>query len=64
MADVWIAHHQGQRIGFVPEAMDLVETLRFSAEIMRAIDEQGLTAPYERGRSLETDRAMASRGRS
>ena len=55
---VGIAHHQGQRIGFAPEAMDPVETRHFSTEIRRAIDEQGLTAAYERGSSLEPDQAM------
>ncbi len=55
---VGIAHDQGQRIGFAPEAMDPVETRHFSTEIRRAIDEQGLTAAYERGSSLEPDQAM------
>ena len=40
--------------------MDPVETRHFSTEIMRAIDEQGLTAAYERGSSLEPDQAMVS----
>ena len=55
---VGIAHRQGELIGFAPEVMDPVETKQFLVDIMHGIEAEGLTAEFERGRALDTERTF------
>jgi hypothetical protein len=52
-----IASRQGERVGYVPEAMDPVETREYVEQLQQAVEERRLTSAYERGRGWDPARA-------